>query len=311
MEGLQSNPKKEKTNFLKKYLVKAETEEKDPYINSWSVQIEPNLGFKGLNLKEIYNFRDLIFLFVKRDFVVFYKQTVLGPLWYIIQPLIYSLVFTLVFGNIASIPTDGVPPFIFYLAGNVLWGYFAVAFTGTSKIFVTNAQIFGKVYFPRITVPISVCISSLIQFFVQFLIFLGFLFYFKSGNSDIAIDLTYLVLVPLVIIQIATLSIGVGCFISSITAKYKDLVLAFNLLVQLWMYLSPVVYPLSEVPEKYKIFMLLNPMTMPLEVFKHAFLGVGEVSTFGILLSLSATIFMFILGILIFNRTEKTFMDTV
>jgi len=170
--------------------VKAKTEEKAPYINSWTVQIEPNLGFKGLNLKEIYNFRDLIFLFVKRDFVVFYKQTVLGPLWYIIQPLIYSLVFTLVFGNIASIPTDGVPPFIFYLAGNVLWGYFAVAFTGTSKIFVTNAQIFGKVYFPRITVPISVCISSLIQFFVQFLIFLGFLFYFKSGNSDIAIDLT-------------------------------------------------------------------------------------------------------------------------
>jgi len=278
---------------------------------NWDIEIRPVSGWKGISLKEILEFKGLIYLLVKRDLVVFYKQTILGPLWYIIQPVFNSLVFTFIFGTIASIPTDGAPPFLFYLAGSVIWGYFAHAFTLSSQVFVTNAAVFGKVYYPRITVPISISISSVVQFLVQFVIFLGFFFYYKSNGFESDISFLTPLIILICIIQIAILSIGFGMVVSAITARYRDLVMALTFTVQLWMYLTPVVYPLSEVPEEYKTFILLNPMTVPVELFKSSFFGVYSLSSEAYLISWVITFIVFILGSIIFNRIDKTFMDTV
>jgi len=277
---------------------------------TWDNEITPVKNWLNINFKEIYKFRDLIFLFVKRDFVVFYKQTILGPLWYIIQPVLNTLVFAFVFGSIAKIPTDGMPPFLFYLSGTVIWGYFANSFNQTSQVFVINKDIFGKVYFPRITVPISIVITSLIQFFVQFLIFISLFFYYKFTGLDLLI--TYQVLfLPLILIQIAFLSVGFGMMISAITAKYRDLVQALGFLIQIWMYLTPVVYPLSEVPDNYRSLIALNPMTAPVEFFRGIFLGVSSITNTEIMISWLITICLFLIGAILFNRVEKTFMDTV
>ena len=279
-------------------------------IDSWDVVIKPVDGWFTINFKEIVQYWGLILLFVRRDFVVFYKQTILGPLWYIIQPLFNTLVFTLIFGKVAKIPTDGVPPFIFYLSGTVVWAYFASCLNQTGKTFVANAQVFGKVYFPRITVPISIAITAVFQFIIQFMIFLGFFIYFWYVGTDIKPSI-YVFTLPLIVLHMAVLSVGMGLIISAATAKYRDLTFAMGFFVQLWMYLTPVVYPLSEVPDRFKIFILINPMTAIVESFRGAFLGVNSLTPQGLLLSIIITILSFIVGIIIFNRVEKTFMDTV
>jgi lipopolysaccharide transport system permease protein len=277
---------------------------------SWDVVIKPVHGWFNINFKEIVQYWDLILLFVRRDFVVFYKQTILGPLWYIIQPLFNTLVFTLIFGKVAKIPTDGIPPFIFYLSGTVVWAYFASCLNQTGTTFVANAQIFGKVYFPRISVPISIAITAVFQFIIQFMIFLGFFIYFWYVGTDIKPSI-YVFTLPLIVLHMAILSIGMGLIISAATAKYRDLTFAMGFLIQLWMYLTPIVYPLSEVPDKFKIFILINPMTAVVESFRGAFLGASSVTPQGLLLSIILTILFFIVGIIVFSRVEKTFMDTV
>ena len=277
---------------------------------TWDVVIKPVHGWLNINIKEIIRYWDLIMLFVKRDFVIFFKQTILGPLWYIIQPLFNTLVFTLIFGKVAKIPTDGIPPFIFYFSGNVVWAYFASCLNQTGTTFVANAGVFGKVYFPRITVPISIAISTVFHFFIQFALFLGFFFYFWYVGTDIKPSI-YVFTLPLIVLHMAILSVGIGLIISAATTKYRDLTFAMGFLVQLWMYLTPVVYPLSEVPEKFKIFILINPMTAVVESFRGAFLGATSLTPQGLLLSIILTILFFIGGIIVFSRVEKTFMDTV
>ena len=277
---------------------------------TWDVVIKPVHGWLNINIKEIIRYWDLIMLFVRRDFIIFYKQTILGPLWYIIQPLFNTLVFTLIFGKVAKIPTDGIPPFIFYLSGTVVWAYFASCLNQTGTTFVANAQVFGKVYFPRITVPISIAITAVFQFIIQFMIFLGFFIYFWYVGTDIKPSI-YVFTLPLIVLHMAILSVGLGLIISAATAKYRDLTFAMSFLVQLWMYLTPVVYPLSEVPDKFKIFILINPMTAVVESFRGAFLGASSLTPQDLLLSIILTILFFIGGIIVFSRVEKTFMDTV
>ena len=278
--------------------------------DSWDIVIKPVHGWFNINIKEISRYWNLILLFVKRDFVVFYKQTILGPLWYIIQPLFNTLVFTLIFGKVAKIPTDGIPPFIFYLSGTVVWSYFASCLNQTGKTFVANAQVFGKVYFPRVTVPISIAITAVFQFIIQFMLFLGFFLYFWYLGTDIKPSI-YIFTLPLIVLHMAILSVGMGLIISAATAKYRDLTFAMGFLTQLWMYMTPIVYPLSEVPDKYKIFILINPMTAVVESFRGAFLGAGSLTLNGLIISVSITIIVFFLGIILFSRVEKTFMDTV
>lgn len=277
---------------------------------NWDFVIKPKSKWFDINLGELYRYRDLIYLFVKRDFVTYYKQTILGPLWYIIQPLVNTIVFTIIFGNIAKISTDGLPPFLFYMAGTVAWSYFATCLNATSNTFVTNVEIFEKVYFPRLVMPIAAVIISLLQFFIQFIFFLLFLFYFIINGVHIEFNLLFL-LTPFLLIQMAVLSLGVGILISSLTAKYRDLTFAMTFGVQLWMYATPIVYPLSIVPEKYRILCVLNPMTSIVESFRAMYLGVSSIQLIHIVISIIITILFFLIGIILFNRIEKNFVDTV
>ena len=276
----------------------------------WDLIIEPQRSWFDIHLNDLWRYRDLVLLFVKRDFVTFYKQTILGPLWYIINPIVNTIVFTIIFGKLAKISTDGTPPFIFYMAGTVAWGYFATCLTGTSNTFVANAGIFGKVYFPRLTVPVSKVIIGLLQFGIQFTIFIGFFSYFMWKGANVKPN--YLILtLPLILLQMAVLGLGFGILISSLTTKYRDLTFAMGFAVQLWMYATPVVYPLSIVPEKYRMLSAMNPMTSIVESFRAAFLGASAIEPVHIACSVTITLFVFIMGIIMFSRIEKTFMDTV
>ena len=282
----------------------------DQEAEKWDLIIQPRRRWFDLHLRDLWRYRDLISLFVKRDFVTFYKQTVLGPLWYIIQPILTTIVFTVIFGKVARIPTDGVPPFLFYLAGTITWSYFANCLNQTSNTFVKNAGIFGKVYFPRLTVPVSIVIINLVKFGIQLTLFLGFYFYFIAGGSPVRPTLLVLLL-PVLILQMAVLSLGVGILVSSLTTKYRDLTYVMTFAVQLWMYASSVVIPASSIPEKYLPFYMLNPMTSVIEVFRYAFLGRGVVDTVYMSISWVVTVFILFLGITLFSRIEKSFMDTV
>tara|TARA_B110000438_G_C15782868_1_gene637038 strand:+ start:962 stop:1819 length:858 start_codon:yes stop_codon:yes gene_type:complete len=279
-------------------------------LDKWDTVISPKRDLIYFNFREIFKYRDLIFLFIKRDFVTFYKQTILGPLWYIIQPLINAIVFTIIFGNLAKIPTEGVPPFIFYLAGNIIWGYFAICLNSTSNTFVRNSDIFGKVYFPRITIPISNIFIGMLQFFVQFIVFVCFLIYFYFSGSSINIDFT-LIFIPLLLFQVAITGLGFGLMISSLTSKYRDLTFVMSFGVQLWMYATPIVYPLSLVSEKYRILFCLNPMTSVVESFRYIFFKESAIKLEYIFISIFISILVLILGMIFFNKTEKSFLDTV
>ena len=283
-----------------------------PADDGWTTVIRPRSGWFDINLKELWQYRDLTLMFVKRNFTVLYKQTILGPAWILLNPLITTLIFNVVFGNMAGMPTDGVPSFLFYMAGNTVWTFFANCVNNTANTFVTNSQVFGKVYFPRLTMPVSQVLTSLINFLIQAAMFLCFWVYFFATGSDVHFTLWTLAL-PLVILQVMLLGLGVGIIVSSLTTKYRDLAIAVGFGVQLWMYDSPVVYPLSMLDEspRLKVLVQLNPMTAPIEVFRAATLGTGSVSAGAILYSVILTLAALVLGVVLFSRIEKTFMDTV
>lgn len=276
----------------------------------WTTIIQPVSGWFNFNLAELWRYRDLVALFVKRDFTATYKQTILGPLWFLIQPLFSTLVFTVIFGRIAKIPTDGIPPMLFYMAGIVAWNYFSNCMTNTANTFVANSSIFGKVYFPRLTVPVSVVIINLVTFAIQFTLFLCFLFYFMLSGAPIHLTL-WILLVPLLIAQMGVLGLALGIIVSSLTTKYRDLMYVVGFGTQLWMYATPIVYPMSQIPEKWQWLYVLNPMAMVVETFRYAFLGVGSIHTNALLISSSVTLILFAIGIVLFSRIEKSFMDTV
>jgi lipopolysaccharide transport system permease protein len=276
----------------------------------WTSVIRPVSGWFDIHLSDIWRYRDLIMLFVRRDFVSVYKQTILGPLWFLIQPLFTTIVFTVIFGKVAKIPTDGLPPVLFYMSGIVFWNYFAACIDKTSDTFVSNAGIFGKVWFPRLTVPISIVISSLFTFCIQFALFLCFYSYFFIRGADIS--LRPLVLIsPLLIVQMAALGLGLGIIVSSMTTKYRDLRYLVGFAVQLWMYATPIVYPTSRIPAKYQWIIALNPMAPIIEAFRYSFLGVGTVHPWQIGLSIGTTLLILTTGVILFSRIEKSFMDTV
>lgn len=283
-----------------------------PADDGWTTVIRPRSGWFDINLKELWQYRDLTLMFVKRNFTVLYKQTILGPAWILLNPLITTLIFNVVFGNMAGMPTDGVPSFLFYMAGNTVWTFFANCVNNTANTFVTNSQVFGKVYFPRLTMPVSQVLTSLINFLIQAAMFLCFWVYFFATGSAVHFTLWALAL-PLVILQVMLLGLGVGIIVSSLTTKYRDLAIAVGFGVQLWMYASPVVYPLSMLDEspRLKVLVQLNPMTAPIEVFRAATLGTGSVSAGAILYSVILTLAALVLGVVLFSRIEKTFMDTV
>ena len=276
----------------------------------WDLTINPHSKWYDLRIKEIFKYKDLLFLFVKRDFVSIYKQTILGPLWFFLQPIITALTFTVIFGNLAKISTDGLPQILFYMCGITLWNYFADTLTKTADTFSSNANIFGKVYFPRMIVPLSVVVSNLIKLGIQFLLFLGIWIYYLV-QSDLIHPNKMLVLIPFLIILIGFMALSFGIIISSLTTKYRDLKFLVTFGIQLMMYASPIVYPLSIVPEKYKWIIVANPVTSIIETFKYAFLGVGEFSWLYLAYSTLFTIVLFLIGLVIFHRVEKSFMDTV
>lgn len=276
----------------------------------WDLVIEPPKGWFQLRLNELWRYRDLILLFVRRDFVATYKQTILGPLWHILQPLLTTLMFTVVFGRIARLPTDGIPPFLFYMAGTTVWNYFAKCLTSTSATFLANAHIFGKVYFPRMVVPISVVISQLIAFGIQFGFFLAIYGYLAWRGMPVLPQAT-LLLLPLLLLLMAGLGLGFGIIISALTTKYRDLQVLVGFGIQLWMYATPVIYPLSAMSERYRWWLVLNPMTAIVEAFRQAFFGVGVLVWPHLLYSIVFTSLVLLAGTAIFNRVERTFMDTV
>jgi lipopolysaccharide transport system permease protein len=272
--------------------------------------ITPARSLFDLKLQEIWRYRDLLVLFVRRDFVAKYKQTVLGPAWFVIQPLMQTVMFTLVFGNIAGISTDGAPKGVFYLAGITAWNYFANCLTKTSAVFTLNASLFGKVYFPRAVTPISIVLSNLIEFAIGLGLFLCFYFYYLLSGADIQPNIT-LLLLPLLIIIMGFMGLGLGMLISAMTTKYRDLQNLVTFGVHLFMYATPVIYPISTIPEKYRWIILANPMTGIIETFKYGFLGIGTFNWYYLVYSAGFTLIVFLLGLAIFNRTEKNFMDTV
>ena len=278
--------------------------------NNWTTEIKPKTGWFDINLKELFQYKDLIIMFVKRDFKTLYKQTILGPLWIIINPLLTTIMYTIVFGNIANISTDGMPQIVFYMLGTTVWTYFSTCLTKTSATFTGNAAIFGKVYFPRLVTPISTVVSGLINFAVQFVMFLGFSIYYYISGAPIHPNI-YILITPLLLLQLACLSLGFGVIISSLTTKYRDLAVLVTFGVQLWMYATPVVYPASQIGGKLKTLMMLNPVSPIVESFRYAFLGSGSIPWHFLGISVVTTLVVLFIGVVLFSRVEKTFMDTV
>jgi lipopolysaccharide transport system permease protein len=276
----------------------------------WSLIIKPKSGWFDLHLGDLWRYRDLVALFIRRDFVATYKQTILGPLWFIIQPVLTTLTFTLVFGSVAKLPTDGLPKILFYLSGVTAWNYFAECLTLTSNTFVGNANLFGKVYFPRLAVPLSIVISNLIKFGIQFGLFLLFMLFFVLKGSEVR-PTAAIFLLPILLLIMAALGLGSGIIVSALTTRYRDLRFLVQFGVQLLMYSTPIIFPLSKLPDKYRWVMLCNPMTSVIETFRYAMVGSGTFSLQHLGMSAAAALLILASGILLFNRVEKTFMDTV
>ena len=280
-------------------------------MDNYKLVITPHNKLWSVDFKEIWRYRDLIELFVKRNIVVQYKQTILGPLWYIIQPLLTVLMNMVVFGGIAHMSTDGMPQALFYLAGNVCWFYFSDCLNQTSNTFLANQGMFGKVYFPRLVEPISTVISNLLRFGVQIGLFVAFYLYFFFSGSDICPNWA-IFLIPVFIIMLAGLGLGFGILVSSMTTKYRDLIILFTFIVQLWMYATPIVYPISMVPEgTLRTIIMANPMTSIIEAFKYATLGQGYFSWLALGYSFTFMSVLLILGVVVFNKVQRSFMDTV
>ena len=277
---------------------------------SWTMIIRPQRSWFDLRLGELWGARELIMLFVWRDFVSVYKQTILGPLWYLVQPVLTTITFTVIFGRLADLPTDGLPDFLFYLLGTVVWSYFASCMMKTSNTFISNAGLFGKVYFPRLAVPISVLISNLFSFAIQFVLFIVFLLYFWLSGSTVQPNM-WILLLPVLLLMMAGLGLGFGIVISSLTTRYRDLSFLVSFGTQLFMYATPVVYPLSSIPERFRLLVLANPLSSVLEAFRFALLGAGELNFYSLLYSFAFMVVLLGVGIMLFNRIEATFMDTV
>ncbi|HWT75773.1 MAG TPA: ABC transporter permease [Mobilitalea sp.] len=277
----------------------------------WDYVIKSKKSWFQINLKELFRYRYLSLLFVRRTFIANYKQTILGPGWAVLQPLLTTVVFTVIFGNIAQLPTDGIPPFLFYMCNNIFWTYFASCLTTTSSTFVSNANIFGKVYFPRLIIPISVVITNLISLAIQIAMFLAFYIYFLMNPAYAYQPNWMIALVPLFVLEMACLSLGFGIIISAITTKYRDLAMMVSFGVSLWMYATPIAYSVSLVPEKVRGLYMYNPMTPIIETIRYAFFGKGTVDLFYVLMSVGTTLFVLLTGIILFSKVEKTFMDTV
>jgi lipopolysaccharide transport system permease protein len=280
---------------------------------NWTVIIKPKGKLFSLNLKEIWQYRDLLEMYIKRDIVTFYKQTILGPIWFFVQPIFTTIIFMFVFGGLAGISTDGIPQALFYLSGITLWNYFSDSLTKTADTFFTNQAIFGKVYFPRLIAPLSVTISGLIKMFIQFGLFAIVYIYFVIIGAHIEPNL-YALLFPLLILILAGLSLGFGIIISSMTTKYRDLKFLIAFAIQLWMYATPVIYPLSVMEgnfSRYKWMIQANPLTAVMETFKYGFLGQGTFTWFALAYSALFTVMILLIGIIIFNKVERSFMDII
>ncbi|OVE82310.1 ABC transporter permease [bacterium M21] len=279
--------------------------------DEWDLIIRPRSRWMELHLGDLWRYRDLVVLFVRRDFVAQFKQTILGPAWFVLQPLITTLMFTIVFGNIAQLSTDGLPKILFYFSGNLLWLYFAECLTKTSDTFATNAHLFGKVYFPRLAVPVSIVFSGLLRLGLQFaffLVILGYYHFFTPYHLQLT---THLLLFPLLVLLMAGMALGLGVIFSSLTTKYRDLKFLLEFGVRLLMYATTVIYPLSAIPDKWKWLVLLNPMTSIIETFRLASLGVGTFNWWHLGYSAGFTAVILFLGVLLFSKIERTFMDTV
>ena len=273
--------------------------------------IKPKGKLFEIDFKEIWRYRDLLVMFIKRDIVTQYKQTILGPTWYFIQPALTTIMYMVVFGGIAGISTDGLPQPLFYLAGIVLWQYFSECLNKTSATFTQNQHIFGKVYFPRLISPLSNVLSNLVRMSIQFLLFLIVYVYYVAVGVDVMPN-TYALLLPLLIVMLACLSLGFGIIISSMTTKYRDLTILFTFIVQLWMYATPVIYPLSTISnEKIRMLMGINPLTSIFEAFKYGMLGVGQFSWGGLGYSFGFMVVLLLVGVVVFNKVQRSFMDTV
>jgi len=281
--------------------------------HDWDLIIKGKTSLFDVRFKDLWHYRDLLLLFVKRDFVSFYKQTVLGPLWFFIQPIFTTIVFSFVFGKLAGIGTEGIPQYLFFLSGITAWNYFSDCLTKTSTVFRDNVNIFGKVYFPRLIMPLSIIVSNLVRFGVQLLLLLFMMGYFYLNPVE-GTSFSFsngIFLFPVIVLLMALLGLGIGLIITAITTKYKDLTFLVTFGVQLMMYGTTVIYPLSEVPIEYRKFIELNPMTGIIEAFRYAFLGKGEFTLWSIGYSTCVTLVLLTLGILIFNKTEKNFVDTI
>lgn len=274
--------------------------------------IKPHQKLWSVDLGELWRYRDLIQLFIKRDIVVQYKQTILGPLWYIIQPVLTVIMNMVVFGGIAKMSTDGVPQPLFYMAGNVCWLYFANCLNQTSNTFVANQNMFGKVYFPRLAIPIATVLSNLFRFGIQLALFIIIWIWFAARGANVSINVSALVLLPVFIVMLAGLGLGFGILVSSMTTKYRDLRILFTFIVQLWMYATPIVYPISMVKEgTLRMLMLANPMTSIIEAFKYATLGQGYFSWGALGYSFAFMSILLVIGVVVFNKVQRSFMDTV
>ncbi len=279
---------------------------------NWDLIIKPHRGLLDVDLKELWDYRDLLKMFVKRDIVTVYKQTVLGPLWFVVQPILTMFMFMVVFGTIAKIEVGDVPSSLFYLAGIIIWTYFSDCFIKTSDTFTNNADIFGKVYFPRLIMPMSKVVSGLVKFFIQLFLFLIMYMYFWMTGSSVAFQFGLIWLLPILIVLMAGLGLGFGLIFSAMTTKYRDLKFLLQFGVQLLMYATPVIYPVSSLPEgTLKQLMFYNPLSHIVEAFKRIFLGEGVLTIEGLIYASITTFLVLILGILIFNKTERSFVDTV
>jgi lipopolysaccharide transport system permease protein len=276
----------------------------------WLFEIKPKSNWFELHLDDLWRYRDLIGMFIYREFVAQYKQTILGPLWFLIQPILTTITFIVIFGRVAKISTDGIPQILFYMSGLVLWNYFSTCFTKVADTFSTNKHIFGKVYFPRLVVPIATIVSTLISFGIQFLLFIAIWVYYYVKGFPINLTIEALLL-PYLVILMAMLGLGSGIIISSLTIKYRDLKFLITFGIQLLMYATPIIYPMSALPEKYRMIILLNPISGIVETFRYSLLGKGMFDPFMLLYSSITTFVILVIGLLIFNRVEKNFMDIV
>ncbi len=282
----------------------------DSKSQKWTEEIQAENSLMSINLLEVWNYRDLLLMLVKRDFITFYKQTILGPIWFFVQPIFTTIIYVILFGQVAKLSTDGLPQMPFYLAGITIWNYFSDSLSKTSTVFKDNASVFGKVYFPRLIMPLSIVVSNLMKFAIQFGLFISVVLYFTFVQKNIHPNI-WILATPYLILLMAGFAMGLGMIFSSLTTKYKDLVFLLSFGIQLFMYATPVIYSISSIPLKYKWVVNVNPLTGIFECFRYAYLGSGEFNPFSLLTSTFTIIVLLFLGVIVFNKVEKSFMDTV